>query len=172
VRLVGGAFFLTSHPGQGTRVSIEVPLNGGFSVAGAAPASAPAASPGAVARRIRVLLGDSRGLARQALAALLKGVAEVELVGEAASGPELVTLAQALEPDAVVLSLTLRGLGSVQAARRLRGQRPALRIVVLGDDEHRGEADAMLHVGALVVLPAEADLSALLRALRGPGGAG
>jgi signal transduction histidine kinase len=172
VRLVGGAFALASQPGQGTRLTIEVPLDAAFSVAYPALLPVRALPPGAVQRPVRVLLGDSRPLARQALAALLRGVAEIDLVGEAGSGPELMTLAQALKPDAVVLALSLHGLGSVQTARRLHGQWPTLRIVALSDDARAGEADAMLRVGALVLLPGAADLSALLRAICGLGLAG
>lgn len=89
-----------------------------------------------------VLLADDHQLLRQALRRAFED-AGLTVVGEAADGAEAVRLAEELQPDVVVMDVTMPVLDGVEATRRLHGRFPGLPIVVLtmhGEDALRREA--------------------------------
>ena len=64
---------------------------------------------------IRVIIADDHHLVRQGLRALLEISREVEVIGEAATGYEAVELVEKLQPDVVVMDLSMPRLDGVQA---------------------------------------------------------
>jgi DNA-binding NarL/FixJ family response regulator len=76
---------------------------------------------------IRVLLADDHPVVREGLRGMLAAEPDIDVVGEAASGPEAVTLAQRLRPDVVLMDLRMPGGDGVEATRRL----PGVTVVVL-----------------------------------------
>ncbi|MEU3274829.1 response regulator transcription factor [Saccharomonospora sp. NPDC006951] len=74
-------------------------------------------------RRIRVVLCDDHAMVRAGLRALLAGSDDIEVVGEAASGKEVLAMTAALHPDVVLMDLQLGGdMDGVEAIRRIRAQ--------------------------------------------------
>lgn len=88
---------------------------------------------------IRVLLVDDHDLIRQGLRRAFESEHDFEVVGDAGSVDEAITRAQLLQPDVVVLDVRLPDGSGLDAARRLRAERPELGIVILtmygGDDQ-------------------------------------
>lgn len=79
---------------------------------------------------IRVLLADDHRLLRESLRRSL--VEEgFDVVGEAADGEEAVELARQLQPEVVLLDVTMPNMGGVEAARHIHAERAATRIVML-----------------------------------------
>jgi DNA-binding NarL/FixJ family response regulator len=78
----------------------------------------------------RVLIVDDHPLTRDALAALLTQN-DFRVVGEAADGEQAIELARSLQPDLILLDLSMPGLGGVEALPRLREAAPACEVVVL-----------------------------------------
>jgi DNA-binding NarL/FixJ family response regulator len=70
---------------------------------------------------IRVLLADDHPVVREGLRGMLAAEPDIEVVGEAASGPEAVTLAERLRPDVILMDLRMPGGDGVAATRRLAG---------------------------------------------------
>jgi DNA-binding NarL/FixJ family response regulator len=70
---------------------------------------------------IRVLLADDHPVVREGLRGMLAAEPDIEVVGEAASGPEAVALAQRLRPDVVLMDLRMPGGDGVEATRMLAG---------------------------------------------------
>lgn len=68
---------------------------------------------------IRVLVADDHTLFRHGLRALLESVADVELVGEAATGQEAAELAETLRPDVVLMDILMPVLSGIAATRRI-----------------------------------------------------
>jgi len=70
---------------------------------------------------IRVLLADDHPVVREGLRGMLDAEPDIEVVGEAASGPEAVALAQRLRPDVILMDLRMPGGDGVEATRLLAG---------------------------------------------------
>lgn len=86
---------------------------------------------------MRILLADDHPVYREGLAGLLAATPDLTVVGQAATGLQAVTLAEALTPDVVVLDLNMPELNGVDAARRIVGSAPhtAVLILTMYDDD-------------------------------------
>lgn len=73
---------------------------------------------------MRVLIADDEPIARQVLREQLEEFADVEILGEAATGAEALELAQYLKPEAAFLDLQMPGMDGLAVARRLTGGLP------------------------------------------------
>src|SRR5437016_10706637 len=78
----------------------------------------------------RILLVDDHPLTRSALAGLLRQHG-FDVVGEAADGEEAIASAQSLDPDLILLDLSMPGLDGLSALPRLREAAPGCEVVVL-----------------------------------------
>jgi DNA-binding NarL/FixJ family response regulator len=78
----------------------------------------------------RILIVDDHPLTRDALSALL-GAGGFDVVGEAADGASALELAHSLQPDLVLLDLSMPGLDGLSALPRLRAAAPKCEVVVL-----------------------------------------
>ena len=97
-------------------------------------------------KRPRVLLADDHTLLLEAFEKLLEPVCEV--VGTAADGHALLSAAFELEPDIVVLDISMPRLNGLEAARRLIERLPETRVVFLTVNEDPGLAAEALRAGA------------------------
>ena len=87
---------------------------------------------------IRVMLVDDHEVVRRGLLLLIDAEDGLEVVGEAADGPEGVGLAGILKPDVVVMDVRMPNGGGVEASRELRDRHPEVRVIMLtsySDDE-------------------------------------
>ncbi|MBM4422458.1 MAG: response regulator transcription factor [Chloroflexi bacterium] len=86
---------------------------------------------------IRVLIVDDHPVVRHGLRSLLSGNADIEVVGEAASGSEILPSLAGREADVLLLDVQMKGQNGIDAARRVRHSYPAVKIIVLTtyDDE-------------------------------------
>ena len=115
--------------------------------------------------RIRVLAADDQRVVREGLAMLLGLLPDVEVVGTAADGEEVLVLAGQLRPDVILMDLRMPRVDGVEATRRLRERDPAVKVVVLttyADD--RSVLDA-LRAGALGYLTKDAGAAEIQQAL-------
>jgi DNA-binding NarL/FixJ family response regulator len=81
--------------------------------------------------KIKVLLVDDHQIVREGLRSLLVNAPDMEVVGEAADGRDAIDLAGKLNPDVVVMDLSLKGLHGEGAIRELRKRNSDARILVL-----------------------------------------
>jgi two-component system, NarL family, nitrate/nitrite response regulator NarL len=85
-----------------------------------------------------ILLVDDHPLTRDGLAALLTGNG-FDVIGQAGDGLEAIDLARELQPDVILLDLSMPGLSGLEALPRLRTEAPDCEVVVLtasGDEEN------------------------------------
>jgi DNA-binding NarL/FixJ family response regulator len=115
---------------------------------------------------IRVVLADDHALVRAGMRSLLGGMAQVEVVGEAASGEEALVLAERERPDVVLMDIAMKGITGLEAAARMRDQHPGVRVIILS--MHAGEEYVLqaLRAGAIGYLLKDAATGELELALR------
>ena len=120
---------------------------------------------------IRVLLADDHAVLRSGLRLLLTSQNEFEVVGEASSGIETLSLAEQLQPDLILLDLSMPALGGLDALPTLRRLVPSSRVLILTmHDDPQYLRQALKNGASGYVLKKAVDaelLSAMRSVLRG-----
>ncbi len=114
---------------------------------------------------VRVLLVDDHQVVREGLQRMLELDEGIQVVGQAASGEEALVKGQELSPDVILMDIKMPGIGGIEAIRQLKGNQPALNIIVLTayGDQYLAEA---IEVGAVGYLVKDASYEELNRAIR------
>jgi DNA-binding NarL/FixJ family response regulator len=99
-------------------------------------------------KTLRILLADDHKMLREGLRVLLDSQRGMRVIGEAASGKEVVDKAGALKPDVVVMDLSMPGLNGLQATELLRTGHPAIKVVVLTAHEDESYLTQLCKAGA------------------------
>jgi len=116
---------------------------------------------------IRVLLVDDHRLVLAGLQTLLAATDDIEVVGTASDGQEALERVAAVQPDIVLMDLSMPRMDGVEATRRLLADHPTVQVVVLtsyADTEHVQDAVA---AGAVGYVLKDAEPAALVEAIRG-----
>ncbi len=186
---LGGTLLQTSNDPAGSRsVTLHVPAEPGRARRRTAPPTAAGSQqrplPGphgdAAARDdgggdgpLRLLLVDDHPMTREGLTALLEGEPDMTIAGEAERGERGVELARELQPDVIVMDVSMPGIGGIEATRRLvsddRVDAPVIALSMHEDEEVR---DRMLDAGASAYLLKSGPLDDLVAAVRAAGRAG
>ncbi|MCL4424557.1 MAG: response regulator transcription factor [Firmicutes bacterium] len=116
--------------------------------------------------RIRLLLVDDHTVLRSGLKAILQSQADFEVVGDVATGEEVLALARGLRPDVVLMDITLPGLNGLEATRALKKAIPDIRVLVLTQHEDQGYLRQALEAGASGYVPKRAADTELFTAVR------
>ncbi len=120
---------------------------------------------------IKVLIADDHAIVRTGLRALIHSESTMELVGEATGGYEAIDMVEKMQPDVLVLDLSMPDLDGISVARKIKQQIPDLRILILTIHEDEALLRAALKAGAagyILKHAAEAELiSAIHTILRG-----
>ena len=101
-----------------------------------------------IPRGIRVLIADDHRLFSEALEAVLSADGRVEVVAQAADGAEAVKLALELEPDVILMDISMPVMDGLQATRQIRKQQPDASILVLTGSDSRTDVDRAREAGA------------------------
>ena len=114
----------------------------------------------------RVLIADDHAVLRSGLRLLLDAQPDLKVVGEAADGREALKLAADLQPNLILLDLTMPGLGGMEALPVLRKTVPAARVLVLTMHDDEGYLRQALQRGASGYILKKAADSELISAVR------
>ncbi len=114
----------------------------------------------------RILLADEYQIVRQGLSALLAKEADLEVVGEAASGPAVMRQVLDLAPDIVLLDLALPELHGVEGIRQILAAAPRVKIIALSIYADRRFVVNILKAGASGYLLKDCAFEELTRAIR------
>lgn len=110
---------------------------------------------------IRVVLADDHAVVRAGLSAVLGGAVDIEIVGEASNGQEAIALVEQLDPDVIVMDLSMPGVDGTAATREIVDKGGRTRILVLTMHAEEDYLVPLLTAGAagyLVKSAADRDL--------------
>lgn len=115
---------------------------------------------------IRVLLADDHKIVRDGLKRILGGTTDLEVVAEAASGDEALAMVKANDYQVAVLDMSMPGLSGMDLIKRLRLEKPKLRILVLSMHGEQQYAARALKAGAAGYLNKDSAAELLVGAIR------
>src|SRR5215471_15063239 len=115
---------------------------------------------------IRILLADDQSLFREALRMLISAQPDLEVVGEAANGEEVIRLADSLRPNVVLMDLQMPVINGVAATRRLHSEQPDCRVIALTTFDSDEYVFDCLRAGAVGYLLKDAPSENLFAAIR------
>ena len=115
---------------------------------------------------IRILISDDHGVLRAGLRALLSAEDDLEVIDEAANGEEALKLAQELQPDVVLLDISMPGPTGIEVTRQLKKVLPDVRILILTVHEDEGLLQEAIQAGASGYIVKRAVESELIDAIR------
>ena len=95
-----------------------------------------------------MLVVDDHELFRHALLEVLRGEADLDVVGEAGDGLDAIEQAAELQPDIILMDVRMPGASGIEATRRIRASQPATKIVMLTMSEDEDDLYASVRAGA------------------------
>jgi DNA-binding NarL/FixJ family response regulator len=119
---------------------------------------------------LSVVLADDHQIVREGLRALLKGVPDLRLVGEAADGREALRLVEELRPDVLVADLMMPGLPGFELTRQVRRSSTSTHVVVLSMHADVPYVLEALRSGAAAYVVKDAGAEELVKAIRSAAG--
>ncbi len=115
---------------------------------------------------MRILLADDHAVVRRGLQMVLSIEHDFEIVGEASTGTEAVSLARQLRPDLVLLDLKMPGVGGSAATRMIKAALPNTKILILTGVNVDEEIQLALEAGADGYILKEVSPDELVHAIR------
>jgi len=115
---------------------------------------------------IRILITDDHGVIRAGLRALLGPLPDMEVVGEASDGREVLSKTVELKPDVVLMDLSMPNMGGLEATRQLSKIEPNARILILTVHEDESLLKEVIRSGAAGYIIKRADEEELIHAIR------
>ena len=97
---------------------------------------------------IKVLLVDDHAVVRDGIRARLERSADFEVVGEAVNGREAIQRVEELNPDVVLMDISMPVMNGMDAARYLRDSHPETKVIILTMHEHKEYIQGVIRCGA------------------------
>lgn len=119
-----------------------------------------------VGRPIRLLLTEDHPVVRHGLKALIARESDLTVVAETASAQEAIEKAAELQPDIVIMDISLEGPSGLQATSRIRERCPGTRVLALTVHEQRSYLRQMFSAGAAGYVLKRSAPEELIRAVR------
>ena len=188
MQAMGGSLDVKSRPGEGTTITMVLPLvksrpaepraaAGSIADAAVSAVSKVSSEPSVFhiphapyhpppGNTIRLLLVDDHTMVRQGLRSLLESYEDVVIVGEGSNGDEAIELVEQLRPALVVMDLNMPKKNGIEATARIKARWPET--VVIGLSVQAGEEArrAIVNAGGAVLLTKEAAVDELYRTIR------
>ncbi len=114
---------------------------------------------------IRVLVADDHHFYREGVRTMLGAVPGIEVVAEAATGDEVMTLAASTQPDVVLMDIKMPGINGIEATRRIVETRPHIGVLMVTMFDDDDSVFAAMRAGARGYLLKDAALDEVVRAI-------
>ncbi len=171
---IGGTLDIRSLPGDIVKVCLEIPeaqIHACYSSPEGSQQesctcqtnSDQAISPDEI---IHIVVADDHEVMREGLVKLLNSEEDLEVVGEASTGAEVIKQVQRLEPDLVIMDFSMPEMAGDQATREIRNRFRNVRVIGLSMFDDNIGASRMIEAGVEAYLPKAGPCDNLLRAIR------
>lgn len=114
---------------------------------------------------IKVLVAEDHTIVRKGLCALLEAEADIDVVGEAENGRQAVEMVEELNPDVVLMDISMPELNGMDATRQLKKKLPDLKIIILSMHSNEEYIIETLRAGASGYLIKRTAPSELIKAI-------
>jgi DNA-binding NarL/FixJ family response regulator len=112
------------------------------------------------------LIVDDHTLFREGVRAILKAVADIEIIGEAATGEEAIDKVSALTPDIILMDIQMPDMNGVEATHKILKNHPDMGIIILTMLEDDDSLFSALRAGARGYVLKGADKAEMLKSIR------
>ena len=119
---------------------------------------------------VKILLADDHTIVRQGLRSLLEKEPEMEVVGEAEDGRKAMQLVRELEPDIVIMDITMPNLNGIDATHEIVSKFPEVKVIALSIHSNKRFVAGMLKAGASGYILKECLFDELVQAIRAVAG--
>lgn len=115
--------------------------------------------------KLRIFLADDHALIREGLKLMINLQPDMEVIGEASDGHSVCRLAKALQPDLVIMDISMPELNGAKATERLKQEVPDVKVLALTVHEDKGYLQQMLRAGASGYVLKRSAADELIRAI-------
>jgi two-component system response regulator NreC len=119
-----------------------------------------------VVPRIKVLIADDHKMLREGLRSLLGREAGIEVVGEAASGAEAISLTREMRPSVVIMDIEMPEINGIEATRRITAEMPEIKVIGLSMHANPDVIELMRQAGASAFVAKDSAFEELVSAIR------
>ena len=118
---------------------------------------------------LRIVIADDHVFFRDGVRTLVEAAPDLELVGEAGTGDEAISLAASLQPDVILMDIRMPGTNGIEATRRIVQVSPHIRVLMVTMFEDDQSVFTAMRAGARGYLLKGANYDEMLRAIRAVG---
>lgn len=122
--------------------------------------------------KIRVLITENHKTVRQGLKMIIAAEMDMEVVGEADNGHEAVSLAQKLQPDVIIMDISMPVLNGIEATTEIKACAPSVKILTLTRHDDKAYIHKLLQSGISGYVLKQSEANELLSAIRKIAGGG
>jgi DNA-binding NarL/FixJ family response regulator len=115
---------------------------------------------------IRIVIADDHTIMREGLKHLLGAAGDIEIVGEAQNGFEVIERIRDLQFDILLMDMSMPGKSGIELIKQVRAEKPKLKILVLSMHEEQQYAVRAIRAGASGYLTKESATMQLVEAIR------
>ncbi len=172
IDLLGGRVDINSEVGEGTEVTMYIPLNEKDQMEKAIERTKEARQIKQVRERkkdeqgIKILLVDDHKMVREGLRKIIDDHDDIVVVGEASDGEEAIKLSQQISPDVILMDINMPGTDGIKATQRIHADMPDIRIIGLSLHEDKDVIRDMRSAGASAYLTKAEALESLIVTIR------
>jgi two-component system, NarL family, response regulator DegU len=119
-----------------------------------------------MSRKIKVLVVDDHRLVREGLTSLLRIHPELEVVGEASDGDEAVAKSRTLEPEVILMDISMPGMNGITATKVIKKEQPEVKVIMLTMLDQEGYVYEAVKAGATGYMLKNTGLEELVKAIK------
>ena len=115
---------------------------------------------------IKILLAEDHAIVREGLCAMIEKESDMEVVGEVEDGLEAVQQARKLNPDVIIMDVSMPGMNGIDATRQIKANMSNIKVLALSVHDKREYVTDMLDAGVSGYLLKDCVCSELIKAIR------